>query len=102
MCPVLKRDASPEVICTVDQIEKRSDTWFSGMAIGSYPHDLAGWGILTRIVGLIEDSVEKSGFGSQRHRETMMNLARCPPLILERLREQRLPEREFLLRWTGG
>jgi hypothetical protein len=99
---LLNRDASPELIDLAQHIEDQSDKWSDNLAISNFAHDVAVWGVLTQLVGLIEAAAEKHGFASQRHREYMINLSRSGTLLLDFLRKANLPNTPILLRWTAA
>lgn len=100
MALLLESESSPTIRALAQQIEAQSDQWSQGLAITGFPVDAATWGVLTGITLLIEEVIEKEGFGSRRHREAMINLSRSAALLLDWLRKAELAQKEPLLRWT--
>lgn len=98
--PVLKCDASPQLVAQVLEVENRCNHWADGLALAAFPHDTAAWGILTQIVDLIEQQIKEYGHGSQEQREAMMNLGRAGALLLDKFRGGSLPAKATWLRWT--
>jgi hypothetical protein len=99
--PVFKNQASSELLEQVRRVENQSDKWLDGLALFSFPRDVAVWGVLTQIVGLIEQYVDRYGHGSQEQREAMINLGRDCALLFKNLPQKNFSEREALLRWTS-
>ena len=98
--PVLKCDASPQIVARVREIENHCNKWADGLALADYTHDAAVWGVLAQIVDLIEQQIGKYGHGSQGQREAMMNLGRAGSLLIDKLRGTKLPTKAAWLRWT--
>ncbi|HEY4678385.1 MAG TPA: hypothetical protein VIJ01_14560 [Candidatus Angelobacter sp.] len=84
----------------VQVAEDRSNLRGAELAIVGFPHDTATWGVLTHVTLLIEEVIKKEGFGSQRHREAMINLSKSATWLLDWLRSADLPIKEPWLRWT--
>ena len=72
--PVLERDASPELISLVAQVEAECDKWIESFSLSAFTHDVAVWGVMTQIIDMIEQEINRWGHGSQQQRETMINL----------------------------
>jgi hypothetical protein len=102
MATLLESESSPSIRALTQQIETQSDQWWRGLAITGFPIDAATWGVLTGITLLVEEVIEKEGFGSRRHREAMINLSRSATLLLDWLRTAELAQKEPLLRWTSS
>lgn len=98
--PILKRDASPDMISDVKKIEEQSDKWAGDLALADFTHDVAAWGTLTQIINLIEQQIQRYSHGSQEQLEAMINLGRAAALLIAWLRGAQLPIKEVLLRWT--
>ncbi len=98
--PVIKCDASSEVVAQVQGIEDRCNNWADGLALNSCTCDAAAWGVLTQAVDLIEQEIKDYGHGSQEQREAMINLGRAGALLLGKLHEAPLPAKVPWLRWT--
>ncbi|MGA7219407.1 MAG: hypothetical protein WBX38_13885 [Candidatus Sulfotelmatobacter sp.] len=99
--PVLKSDASPELIAQVQEIEDRCDKWADALALSGYSYDVGAWGVLTQMIKLIEEQISRYGHGSQRQREAMINLGRAGSLLLDWLAKTKPPEKNSWLRWTS-
>lgn len=97
---MLKSNASPELIAQVRSLEDQSDKWSHDLALANFTHDVAVWGTLTQIILLIEQCIGQHGHGSQKHRETMINLGRAGALLLDELRRTVLPDKTVWLKWT--
>jgi len=87
MGPMLRKDDSPETVAQIDQLERRADQCESGLALYAYPMHVATWAVLTQNILSIEDAIQKSGFGSPRHRETMINLSKAGATFLPWVRK---------------
>jgi hypothetical protein len=98
--PKLKRDAAPELVAHIDQIEQQCDAWADNLVLFRSCHDVAAWGVLTQIIDLIEQQVRQYGHGSYQQREAMINLGRAGALLLNRIRSSHLAVRDAWLRWT--
>jgi hypothetical protein len=98
--PTLKRDASPELVAKVQEIEDRCDKWTESLPLAGYGHEVAAWGVLTQMINLVEEYVRDYGHGSQRQREAMTNLGRAGSALLDWLVKVKPTERNSWLRWT--
>jgi len=98
--PVLKSDASPQLVAQVQNIEDQSDKWADGFALAEFTHDVAVWGTLTQVIDLIEQWIAHYSHGSQEHREAMINLGRAGALLLHELHGTHLPAKAVWLKWT--
>ncbi|HLM82129.1 MAG TPA: hypothetical protein VK302_16115 [Terriglobales bacterium] len=98
--PVLKSDASPQLVAQVQNIEDQSDKWADGFALAEFTRDVAVWGTLTQVIDLIEQWIAHYGHGSQEHREAMINLGRAGALLLHELHGTHLPAKAVWLKWT--
>ncbi|MFZ0321667.1 MAG: hypothetical protein WAL56_21265 [Candidatus Sulfotelmatobacter sp.] len=100
--PTMKRDASPELLAQVKAIESCSDKWSSSLALAGYTYDVAAWGILTQMIGIVEEHITRFGHGSQEQREAMINLGRAGGLLLDWLSNAKLPQEGPWRRWTAA
>lgn len=100
MAALPKSESSPGVLSVTQQIEDQSNKWSEGLAIAGFPIDALTWGMLTYVTLLVEDVIKREGFGSQRHREAMINLSQSGTLFFDWSRTAKFPQKEALLRWT--
>ncbi len=86
MTAYLKSEAPQEFRELIQRLERQSDGCFENLLIYEYPKNAAIWAILTHSVQLIENAAITHGYGSQRQREAMANLARASALAIEWIR----------------
>jgi hypothetical protein len=98
--PVLRSDASPQVLTTVKEFEERCDKWAERLRLVRFAHDVAVWGVLTEIIDLIEQQVKQFGHGSWRQREAMINLGRAGARLLGEMEAMDFASGDTWLRWT--
>jgi hypothetical protein len=96
----LKREASPQFVAQLDQLEERADKCEFGLKIYGYPIHLAVWAVLTEHIIIIENAIKQFGYGSARHRGTMINLGRSGAIWLPWVRKHCRPVDEQGPRWN--
>jgi len=95
----LKRDCSPELLARITGLEKQADHCISGLQLYDYPAQIAVWALLTQYVLTIEESARKFGHGSQKHRESLINLGRSGANALRWLFENARPAGGLTAGW---
>lgn len=97
---IFKSEATEEFIKTVQQVEDKSDLCYQGLSLLTYPRNLACWGILSRIILQIEETIEQRGYRSQTQVAVTANLGRGGAQALAWVRQVGIPpmtsRREFL------
>jgi hypothetical protein len=72
----LKSESSEDFIKAVQQVEDRADSGYQALPLLAYPRNLACWGILSRIILQIEQTIEQHAFRSQTQSSVTYNLGR--------------------------
>jgi hypothetical protein len=98
--PVLRSDASPQVLTIVKQFEERCEQWADKLTLVRFTRDVAVWGVLTEIIDLIEQQVKQFGHGSRQQREAMINLGRAGARLLGEMEAMKFVSGDSWLRWT--
>ena len=105
MAALLKSDSSAELIRQLTALEDLADNCFRGLQLIRIPRNLASWAALTRLVQLIESTIEK--FGTPYTREfvaTIVNAGRSGSFLLEWIRKygsaSLAPQSRF--RWSAA
>lgn len=98
--PVLRSDASPQLLAIVKEFEERCEKWADDLRLVRFTRDVAVWGVLTEIIDLIEQQVKQFGHGSRRQREAMINLGRAGARLLGEMKAMNFASGDSWLRWT--
>jgi hypothetical protein len=88
MAALLKSESSAELVQQLVALEDLADDCFKDLELLRVPRNLASWAALTRLVQLIEPTIEK--FGTPYTREflaTIINAGRSGSLLLEWIRK---------------
>lgn len=75
----------------MQRLEKQSDGCFEKLSIYDYPRNVSVWSVLSHSVQHIEKTAVTHGYGSQRQREVMINLARASALVIEWIQTRGTP-----------
>jgi hypothetical protein len=101
---VLKSEASAEFVKAVQEVEDRADRSFQNLPLLAYPKNLACWGILSRIILQIEETIAASGYRSQTQHTVTYNLSRGGAQALDWMNSSGAPpsanRRDFVM--TSG
>jgi hypothetical protein len=73
---ILKSEASDGFIKAVQQVEDKADLCCQGLALLTFSRNLGFWGILSRIILQIEETIEQFGYRSQTQTAVSCNLGR--------------------------
>ncbi|MFZ0730937.1 MAG: hypothetical protein WAM79_01310 [Candidatus Sulfotelmatobacter sp.] len=76
MAGILKSEASDSFIKAVQQVEDRADLCYQGLPLLTFPRNLGSWGILSRIILQIEETIGQYGYRSQTQTAVTYNLGR--------------------------
>ena len=74
--PILKSEASQDFVESLQKVEDRADSCCESLALFAYPSNLGCWGILSRMILQIEETIERHGHRSQAQSSVTFNLGR--------------------------
>ncbi len=80
---VIKRDASPELVESVRQIEERADECFRSLTLLKLPSNVSRWALLVGGIKLVEQEIKKRGDNSQHLDNTLLNVSRFVPVAMK-------------------
>jgi hypothetical protein len=98
---VTKKQAAPEVVAAIDNIESRADECYKTLELLQLPANLATWALLTGAVGMVEREIKQSSDDSPRLSATLRNLSLFVPIAIRWTLEHGQPaSQDADLRWT--
>jgi len=88
---VIKKDASPEFVESVRQIEERADECFRSLTLLKLPSNLSLRSLLIGGVNLVEQEIKMRGDNSQHLDNTLLNVSRFVPIAMKWARDHGRP-----------
>src|SRR6476469_466321 len=99
--PWIKGDAPKAVVDAVARTESEADEAFRSLAILQQPWNVAVWGLLTGVIGLIENEIAKVGDNSPHLDAALINAGIFLPIAIDWVRDAgRRPSSLSKRRWT--
>jgi len=81
--PCLKKDAPPELVEAVRQIEERADRCFEPLRLLTLPWNVAAWSMLVGGVNLVEQEIARRGDNTPDLDATLINVSRLIPIAVK-------------------
>jgi hypothetical protein len=81
--PCIKKDAPPELVEAIRQIEERADECFRSLKLLSLQSNVVLWSLLVGGIKLVEQEIAKRGDSSQHLDNTLLNVSRFIPVAMK-------------------
>jgi hypothetical protein len=101
--PCLKKDAPPDLVEAVRQIEERADGCFGSLTLLRLPSNAALWSMLAGGIKLIEEEIASRGDNTSHLDATLLNISRFIPIAMKWAVQHGKPASKLAnRRWTAN